>query len=231
MSVAPDSSTRAGMRLSGAILVLSSLCCPSVEASDGPPPGNSGSSRTTKDGMDDSSKDHARFRGIWMCTRLEMNGKEMPGNAQDPAQNPYWKVVFDDDIFRFVAENGKPSDPIYKVRWTASTSPKQIDLDGIPREETLAGIYKLDGDILTICLTIDKDTPVRPTRFTTKEGLPLMLFVFQRERRRASPRDPDCIDPAFEESSRTRGIFERKNLRGQTATMVTVHAIESIQRF
>lgn len=183
MSVVPRSSTPVGMRLIGAILLLASFGPSFSQASDGPPPRNTGSSRSTADEeAEDASKDRARFQGTWKCTQYEFNGKDMPGDPGDPAHNPFWKVIFDGDIYYFVEEDGKPSDPIYKVRWNSSISPKQFDLDGIPKQETLAGIYKLEGDTLRICLTIDKDSPVRPTRFATKEGLPLMLFVFQRDK-------------------------------------------------
>ena len=65
----------------------------------------------------------------------------------------------------------------------ATTTPKVIDFDmtGNPDLNTvLEGIYKLDGDRLTICLHITKDKKERPTDFTTFEGSNRIVVQLRR---------------------------------------------------
>lgn len=62
-------------------------------------------------------------------------------------------------------------------------SPKHIDLttrkDGPFKGRNLAGIYKLDGDTVILCLNSDK--PERPAKFEAPAKTPLMLLTFKRD--------------------------------------------------
>jgi uncharacterized protein (TIGR03067 family) len=63
-----------------------------------------------------------------------------------------------------------------------STSPAQIDTtgeDGPGKGRTVKGIYKFDGDTLTVCVGGwgSKD---RPTEFASKPGSGRLLFVHKR---------------------------------------------------
>jgi uncharacterized protein (TIGR03067 family) len=127
------------------------------------------------------SKDRDRFQGTWNCIRIEMNGEVAPIKYDDPSENPYWRIMFDGDLFKFIEDDGKASKPAYKVSWSCAASPSQLDLAGITKEENLAGIYRFEDTKLFICLTVDKDSPIRPTRFKTKEGLPIMLLVLSKK--------------------------------------------------
>jgi uncharacterized protein (TIGR03067 family) len=65
-----------------------------------------------------------------------------------------------------------------------TTKPKSIDTaqtEGPFNGKTLLGIYKLEGDKLTLCLALpDKE---RPTEFTTKSGTGTLLYTFKREKK------------------------------------------------
>jgi len=65
-----------------------------------------------------------------------------------------------------------------------TTKPKTIDAahtEGPFNGQTLLGIYKLEGDKLTVCLALpDKE---RPTEFTTKLGTGTLLYTFKREKK------------------------------------------------
>jgi uncharacterized protein (TIGR03067 family) len=65
----------------------------------------------------------------------------------------------------------------------------QIDLtvyghsDGLPATGDLVGIYRIDGDSLTLCMTTDPRDRMRPTEFATNKGDGgRLLFVFQRKK-------------------------------------------------
>jgi uncharacterized protein (TIGR03067 family) len=70
-----------------------------------------------------------------------------------------------------------------KIELDPSRNPKTIDLipDGGPkRGERLLGIYKLEGDILTICVA--GSGQARPEEFKAGKGSGRTLQTFQRER-------------------------------------------------
>jgi uncharacterized protein (TIGR03067 family) len=84
----------------------------------------------------------------------------------------------------FVIEFGENSD---KGTYTIdpSKSPKWIDIktkaDGPFKGRTLPGIYKLEGDKLTVCCNSEKMD--RPKDFEAKEKTPMMVLTYKREKK------------------------------------------------
>ena len=65
-----------------------------------------------------------------------------------------------------------------------SKEPKAIDVipdDGLNRGKRVLGIYKLEGDKLTICMAASPDKP-RPTEFKAGRGSGCFLRTFTRDR-------------------------------------------------
>src|SRR5262245_55136629 len=62
---------------------------------------------------------------------------------------------------------------------------KTIDLKtkpgGLFKGRTMPGIYKIDGDKLTVCVTTE--TQDRPTKYEAPERSPIMLLTFVREKK------------------------------------------------
>ena len=71
------------------------------------------------------------------------------------------------------AKGGKPSSSPRGLRMTyrlnPAKSPKYIDLEGLGKSASL-GIYKLDGDELTICMGVTMASPVYDKRAKNDEG-------------------------------------------------------------
>jgi uncharacterized protein (TIGR03067 family) len=67
----------------------------------------------------------------------------------------------------------------------ANKEHKTIDLKtkpgGLFKGRTMPGIYKVDGDTLTIC--VNTETQDRPTAYESPERSPIMLLTFVREKK------------------------------------------------
>ena len=130
--------------------------------------------------VDAADGDLDRLQGAWSCTSIEIGGQVVPPKTFASNKNGLAAPIIRGDVW-MEARREDDLKPFYTIKLNPSADPKQVDLvhaDG----EVLAGLYKLEGDTLTFCLTVDKDTPMRPTRFVTKEGLPLMLISYKRKK-------------------------------------------------
>ena len=97
------------------------------------------------------------LRGEWTGERLELGGgKSLFDDLFKAAV-----VEITDQEFLFKRDEKHP----FKVRYSLSQAktPKQIDLTD-PDGKVILGIYKLEGDILTVCLANYPDKK-RPTEF------------------------------------------------------------------
>lgn len=128
--------------------------------------------------------DLERLQGAWVCTEMAFNGKDLPVKELKKSALPndfLCSPIIRGNYWMGTGSDGKSLKRFLSIKLVPGGEPRQIDLIRLDREEVLAGIYKLDGDILTLCVTVDRDTPMRPTRFVTKKDLPMMLFVYERK--------------------------------------------------
>lgn len=129
--------------------------------------------------QDDASKEEQKkLEGAWRLISRETDGKA------DPADKIKDIVMVNDGqnfVFRGSASGSGAMKGTFKV--DASKKPKAMDrvpADGPRKGKTLLGIYNLEGDMLTICVSIAGKE--RPTTFATKENSGLLLSVFKREK-------------------------------------------------
>src|SRR5262249_39118510 len=84
---------------------------------------------------------------------------------------------------KITISNGNGHDEIGSVKVDSTKQPKEIDIiartaGGPPAAHQTPGIYKLDGDKLTVCYSShDDDGESRPTAFDPKEGGRLLVLV------------------------------------------------------
>jgi uncharacterized protein (TIGR03067 family) len=131
-----------------------------------------------------------KLEGTWKPVSGERGGEQAP------------EEVFKDG--KLVIEGGKwvehlAKDRVAERRFTIDPTkdPKTIDLieqldafskkDGVTKQEkkqvTTYGIYRLEGDKLTVCVlpsSINDESKDRPTIFRTKKGLPWAIVIFER---------------------------------------------------
>jgi uncharacterized protein (TIGR03067 family) len=128
-------------------------------------------------GLKDPPEKGRPLVGEWVAERATVAGAEQPGNVRVRyvfRADGTW-AMYDDDG-RVSARDSQT----YTV--DAGKRPPAIDLSGSGpkggRRGTVEGIYKVDGDTLTLCLAMGKAG--RPTAFESSKEAPTMLIVFKR---------------------------------------------------
>jgi uncharacterized protein (TIGR03067 family) len=119
-------------------------------------------------------QDPARLEGGWTAVRAEQD-------AREAGEIVGHLLRFEGDRFS-IREKGMT---IYEGTFEvdASASPRAIDFTHTgesPRGKTWRGIYKIDGDTLTICDNAGDVQKSRPTSFDTKPNSGRVLVVFKR---------------------------------------------------
>jgi uncharacterized protein (TIGR03067 family) len=126
------------------------------------------------DKKEDTDKDAKKLEGTWAVVSVEHKGQKAPDEQAKDV-----RVIFTADGKVTIKEPEKETKGTYKL--DAGKKVKEITLEA-GNEKTLYGIYKLDGDNLTIC-AIDTSADERPTEFATKEGSKARLVVLKREKK------------------------------------------------
>jgi uncharacterized protein (TIGR03067 family) len=121
-----------------------------------------------------SMKDFDGLQGKWTAVMAEQDGRE----AADIVGHV---LVFEGDKFS-IKEKGVT---IYggALALDMSASPGAIDFkhtDYLSKGKTWRGIYKMDGDTLTICDNAPDLKRSRPTSFKTQPKSGLVMVVFKR---------------------------------------------------
>jgi len=123
---------------------------------------------------DDNDKDAKKLEGTWAVVSMEHEGQKAPDEEAKGIT-----VTFTADGKVTVKMPDKETKGTYKL--DSEKKLKEITLEA-GGEKTLYGIYKLDGDNLTIC-AIDTSADERPTEFATKAGSKARLVVLKREKK------------------------------------------------
>ena len=160
----------AGLCTAAAVLALAAGCGKksSTSADSG---GGGGGGGTSVRGIE----------GTYVVVGMEIGGEVMPEAklAQDPESERTVKITAD----KFIGSNKKKDEPsTYKI--DTSKKPFQIDLTEKQPDGTdvkIYGIYKIEGDKLTICISMSEKAADRPKEFKTAVGAQAMMMTLKKK--------------------------------------------------
>jgi len=125
----------------------------------------------------DSPKKETSLVGEWVAQKATTDGEERPPSKAEAV------FEFTADGKVIVREGKKQPDPAdYKA--DPKKDPAEIDVTppagAAAAAAVMKGIYKIDGDTLTICLGRGGE---RPTKFESPKGSNVMLLVLKRAKK------------------------------------------------
>jgi uncharacterized protein (TIGR03067 family) len=122
----------------------------------------------------EAPKKEATIVGEWIGEKAVSGGKEMP---VPPGGISFG---FHADGTLTIKEGGRTDGKTGSYKVDPKKNPAEIDL--IPpadkKDDTILGIYKLEGDTLTLCF--QKGDPERPTKFESPEGERTVVITMKR---------------------------------------------------
>jgi uncharacterized protein (TIGR03067 family) len=129
---------------------------------------------------DDAKNDLEKFQGTWRMDLLVDNGRK--ASAEEAGK---FQVTIKGDKFvvksELLADISITIKLMPREKGKEKENPAAIDLtqdDDAKKERKVLGIYKIDGDTLTICAS--NDDKKRPTEFAGGKGV--ILVVLKRQK-------------------------------------------------
>jgi len=130
-------------------------------------------------GKESPAKDPPSIVGEWVGEKAVAGGKEQPVPAGGIT------FTFTADGKMTVKEGARDKTDTGAYKTDAKKDPAEIDI--IPpedkKEPTVLGIYKVDGDTLTLCFARGKAGPARPSKFEAPEGTDAIVITLKRAKK------------------------------------------------
>jgi uncharacterized protein (TIGR03067 family) len=129
-------------------------------------------------GAKDPPKKEATIVGEWVGEKAMIGGMNLPV----PDGGISFRFAGDGALSVTEGGRGKPEAGSYRV--DPKKNPAEIDLTppADKKEGTLQGIYKLDGDTLTLCFRRVTPGGARPTEFESPAGSDVIVMTLKRKK-------------------------------------------------
>jgi uncharacterized protein (TIGR03067 family) len=123
---------------------------------------------------DKDKKAADKIQGTYTVVSVVRDGEDLP-DAKDAM------VTYTADKYTV-----KTKDEMHGGTYTLDSTQKPKEIDSTPaqgdnKDKVLKGIYKLEGDTLTICMPM-KSEQDRPKAFESKQGSGLLLVILKRQK-------------------------------------------------
>jgi len=128
-------------------------------------------------GVKDPPKKEASIVGVWIREKLTAGGKdesELGAGA---------RFTFTEDGKFLMKQKDRDEREEGKYKVDPKKDPAEIEFEGRrgKKDSPILGIYKLDGDSLTLCINGGENA--RPTKFESPEGSQNILMTFKRAKK------------------------------------------------
>jgi uncharacterized protein (TIGR03067 family) len=129
----------------------------------------------------DGDKGEDELQGTWELKEIISDGKLV-----SEVSSAGLTLVVEGDKMTFIAPDDNKGIPYRKWSFESdrTTNPKKITTwnlgyGGVLGEQ-YAGIYKIEGDKLTLCILVGRSTITRPTTFESKPGSKQVMYTLHR---------------------------------------------------
>jgi uncharacterized protein (TIGR03067 family) len=130
-----------------------------------------------EDRREAAKKDLAKLQGVWIMTSMETEGHVLA-----PEEFEGRNSLYEGDTLALRAGETVRRRGI--VTLDPTRTPKAMntwDADGPYADQTLPGIYELEGDTLKVCFA--RPGEPRPSKFTSKEGNGFLVCTYKRKKK------------------------------------------------
>ena len=130
----------------------------------------------SKDGGPQTSSGDSRLEGTYTLIETEMKGLRGKETEKDRI------YTFSGD--KLILPKGKPEEAA-TIKCDPNANPAEITIsktEDSGKVDTTFGIYKIEGDTLTICMIKSDNSADRPKEFKTSKGSKEMILVLQKNK-------------------------------------------------